>query len=191
MRRKTGAKRNPTATSGTPAYRAGHRAYYSGYARDAALRLYLKSLMGMDLHGKLSAKREFVQGWDAVASGVLREVTTRRRTANPAARNGRSYIVKGEIPKRYWEPAQGEVVYIEGTRTKLGKPYQDGGSVMFPLHPPIRGTTDMSAGNIKAIARVEKVSNPRRGTVHDIPSTWTPAKVKRVGRGVQIRMRGR
>jgi hypothetical protein len=107
---------NPATTSGTLAYRAGHRAYYSGYARDAALRLYLKSLMGMDLHAKLSAKREFIQGWDAVASGVLREVRTGRRTANPS---------------------------------------------------------------------------PRRGTVRDIPSTWTPAKIKRVGRGIQIRMRGR
>jgi hypothetical protein len=75
-----------------------------------------------------------------------------------AYRNGRSYVVRGETPKRYWEPSQGDVVYIEGTKTRLGKPYQDPGDrdVMFPLRPAVRGTTDMSARNIKAIARVEE-----------------------------------
>jgi hypothetical protein len=55
------------------------------------------------------------------------------------------------------------VVYIEGTRTKLGRPYQDPdtGKTMFPLRPSVRGTTDMAAGNIKAIARVETAAaNP-------------------------------
>ena len=75
-----------------------------------------------------------------------------------ARHNGRSYVVKGETPKRYWEPSQGDVVYIEGTRTRLGKPYQEPGDrdIMFPLRPSVRGTTDMSARNIKAIARVEE-----------------------------------
>ncbi len=92
--------------------------------------------------------------------------------------NGRSYVVRGETPKWYWEPSQGDVVYIEGTKTRLGKPYRDGGDVMFPLHPSVRGTTDMSARNIKAVARVEegkgmesvgstamfsRRTNPRRG----------------------------
>jgi hypothetical protein len=71
---------------------------------------------------------------------------------------GRSYVVKGETPKRYWESSQGDVVYIEGTRTKLGRPYQDRdtGKTMFPLRPSIRGTVAMGANNIKMIARVEE-----------------------------------
>lgn len=38
-----------------------------------------------------------------------------------------------------------------------------------------------------------KTENPStlRGTVHDIPSTWTPVMVRRLGRGVQIKMRGK
>lgn len=81
---------------------------------------------------------------------------SKRSRKNP--RNGRSYVVRGEIPKRYWEPSQGDVVYIEGTKTRLGKPYADPdtGKLMFPLRPSVRGTTDMGAGNIKAIARVEE-----------------------------------
>jgi hypothetical protein len=73
-----------------------------------------------------------------------------------ARRNGRSYVVKGETPKRYWEPSQGDVVYIEGTRTKLGKPWHGEGGTVFPLKPPVRGTTAMSQRNIKAVARVEE-----------------------------------
>lgn len=36
-------------------------------------------------------------------------------------------------------------------------------------------------------------SNPGvlHGTVNDIPSTWTPVMVKRIGNHVQIKMRGR
>jgi hypothetical protein len=123
-------------------------------------------------------------------------------------RNGRSYVVRGEAPKRYWEPSQGDVVYIEGTTTKLGKPYQEPGGrdVMFPLRPPVRGTTDMSARNIKAIARVEAGkgmesvgstarfsyrSQPNPAGPSAIPTKWTPATVSRKGRQIQIRVGGR
>lgn len=48
-------------------------------------------------------------------------------------------------------------------------------------------------GPTRKMKRIGTVANPaaRHGTVRDIPSTWTPAKVKRVGRGIQIRMRGK
>lgn len=103
---------------------------------------------------------------------------------NPRSRNGRSYIVRGETPKRYWEPSQGDVVYIEGTRTKLGRPYRDSdtGKTMFPLRPSVRGTTDMSAGNIKVIARVEAVSNPNQ--VHHSIGYPTKAQAEKAKRAL-------
>lgn len=69
---------------------------------------------------------------------------------------GKSYAVRGMTPPRDWEPAAGEAIYIEGIRTRLGKPYEcpKTGKTYFPLHPPVDGTTDMAAGNVKAIARL-------------------------------------
>jgi hypothetical protein len=42
-------------------------------------------------------------------------------------------------------------------------------------------------------SRKVKVANPDTlcGTVHDIPSTWTPVMVRRTRAGGQIKMRGR
>ena len=71
--------------------------------------------------------------------------------------NGRSYVRRGVPPPRYWEPKQGDVVYIEGTKTRLGKPYRDPGDTqtMFPLRPPVHGTTDMGDRNLKMVAMIE------------------------------------
>lgn len=122
--------------------------------------------MGKSFSTKAEADK-YIKYLQAGTSLKLHWRARKVKVANPRSRNGRSYVVKGEVPKRYWEPSQGDVVYIEGTRTKLGKPYADPdtGKAMFPLRPSVRGTTDMSAGNIKAIARVEATANPA-GTLH-------------------------
>lgn len=67
---------------------------------------------------------------------------------------GRSYVVKGINPPRYWAPKQGDVVYIEGVRTKLGKPHHGEFNTMFPLKPAVHGTVAMGVRNIIAIARI-------------------------------------
>jgi hypothetical protein len=77
------------------------------------------------------------------------------RAARRRASNGRSYAVKGSIPPRGWVPKTGDVVYIEGARTKLGRQDADG---LFKLSPPVRGTVSMSARNIVQVARVANPS---------------------------------
>ena len=66
-------------------------------------------------------------------------------------KNGRSYAAKGSPPPRGWEPKTGNVVYIEGRKTKLGAKDSDG---LFRLRPPINGTTAMSGGNLRQVARI-------------------------------------
>lgn len=64
---------------------------------------------------------------------------------------GQSYPVRGVSPPRGWTPKQGDVVYLQGKRTTLGKPDGD----MFPLRPPVDGTTDMAACNLRQAVRIE------------------------------------
>jgi hypothetical protein len=49
------------------------------------------------------------------------------------------------------------------------------------------------AARLKRELRENGTANPAalHGTVHDIPSTWTPVMVKRIGNRVQIKMRGK
>ena len=91
--------------------------------------------------------------------------------------NGRSYVRRGVPPPRYWEPRQGDVVYIEGTKTTLGRPGGPDGD-MFPLKPSVHGTTAMGAANLRQVAMVEpREGNPKTGSDH--PLAWYLANFAR------------
>ena len=114
--------------------------------------------------------------------------------------NGRSYAARGETPKRYWAPGQGDTVYIDGVKTKLGKPWHGEGDSIFPLKPAVHGTTAMSGRNIRAVARVEEgkglesvgstATLSRRANRTAIPAKWTKATLFRSGGKLMAKIGG-
>ena len=101
---------------------------------------------------------------------------------------GRSYVVRGVIPPRYWEPSKGDVVYVEGTKTRIARVGTQDGTPYVWLRPHVRGTFAMSVGNLKQVARIE----PRAAAANPIPRSWTPARVRRLKSGrVQVAVGGR
>jgi hypothetical protein len=114
-----------------------------------------------------NSRRNFIHAYEqAMGRGGKR---------NPVP-NGRSYVRRGVPPPRYWEPKPGDVVYIEGTKTRLGTPSRNDPD-MFPLRPPVRGTTAMGAANLRQVAMIEPKENPNSGSDH--PQAWDLAQYAR------------
>lgn len=130
--------------------------------------------------------RKATGGLRAYALAASRAKGGRRGVA--MSRNGRSYVQKGVPPPRGWTPYPGAVVYISGVKTRLGKPTHGEGQTMYPLRPPVHGTTDMGARNLMQVVRVPEGETVRPGGAYDqkrnpIPATWTKAKVMRTRSG--------
>jgi len=104
---------------------------------------------------------------------------------------GRSYVIRGVIPPRYWEPSKGDVVYVEGTKTRIARVGTQDGTPYVWFRPHVRGTFAMSVGNLKQVARIEPrgpLANPRAL----LSRTWTRGKVRRLKDGrVQVAVTGR
>jgi hypothetical protein len=168
-------KRNPcmsnpgggTADSWNAGLEAGKKAQREGYPRDSYSRMWAEfrerlTGMGYRQHDMDNARRNFVHAFSLAYGDRSPQLAYAGAMPNPE-HNGRSYAVRGIRPPMGWTPYPGAVVYIEGVRTTLGKPTHGEGQTMYPLRPPVHGTTAMGGRNILQVAYVPEGETVRPG----------------------------
>ena len=100
--------------------------------------------------------------------------------------------MKSNRVARYFVFKQGSSTALGGWSTreqaeKTARIYATGSGGMFVVRAGGSGKSKL------VFTATPARSNPAalHGTVSDIPSTWTPVMVRRIGNSVQIKMRGR
>ena len=110
-----------------------------------------------------------------VRKGRRVKVRAPKRKTRARARNGRSYVRRGESVPMHYQPRAGEVWYVDGRKAVIKRVGTSDGTPYVWFARPVDGTLAMSIRNLIQAGRLETgtAGNPSRGSVR-----------KRVGRAL-------
>ena len=99
---------------------------------------------------------------------------------------GRSYVRRGVSMPPWWEPRRGDVVYLEGRKTKISRVGTSDGTPYVWFRPQAGGTIAMSVRNLRQAAYVDEGSLHPPSYAKQNPlkiGKWIKAKIKKLRNG--------